>query len=121
MEGHVADSPRDSDVPVIKGDPVGAEPVDERGQQDLLQVAAMDGELGVLVPGEASGRLAEDELAEAVEERRLPGGDTDGRELVLEAEPGEDPRRMRQDVNADPNRAHPRNCLVDLAINACVV
>jgi len=44
----------------------------------VVQVAAVDRELRVLIAGEPAGRLPVDELAEAVEEGRLTSRDADG-------------------------------------------
>jgi NADP-dependent aldehyde dehydrogenase len=106
---------------VIEAQAPGPEPVEHRGQQDGLQVAAVDRELRVLVAGEPAGRLGVDELAEAVEEGRFAGGDTSRRQLLLEAEPGEDLRRVREDVDADAYGSYPGGGFVDFAVDAGVV
>ena len=86
---------------VIQTQAPGTKPVGHGGQQDTLQVAAVDRELRMLVAGEPAGRLGVDELAEAVEEGGFAGGDADGCQPCLDAEPGQDLRRVRQDVDAD--------------------
>jgi len=73
---------------VIEPQSFGTKPVDHRGQQDTLQVAAVDRELRMLVAGEPAGRLGVDELAEMVEEGRFAGGDADRGQLRFEAMPG---------------------------------
>src|SRR5580693_3365386 len=86
-----------------------------------MQVAAVDRELRVLIAGEPAGRLPVDELAVAVEEGRLAGRDADGGQLSFEAQPGEDLRRVRQDVDADADGPQLRGSLVDFAVDAGVV
>src|SRR5580693_8356648 len=86
-----------------------------------MQVAAVDRELRVLIAGEPAGRLPVDELAVAVEEGRLAGRDADGGQLGFEAQPGEDLRRVRQDVDADADRPQTRGSLVDFTVDAGVV
>jgi len=49
-----------------------------------LEIAAVDRELGVIVPGASAQLLAIDELAEAVEEAAFAGGDGNARERRLE-------------------------------------
>jgi hypothetical protein len=83
--------------------------------------ADVERELRVLVAREPAGRLQVDELAEAVEEGRLAGRDAGGGQLGFEAQPGEDPRRVRQDVDADADGRQPRRSLVDFAVDAGVV
>src|SRR5688500_6546248 len=71
--------------------PVLADARLERVEQRHLQIAAMNGKLRPFVPGGAPELLLVDELAEAVEERRLPRRHRDLFERRLEAEPGELP------------------------------
>src|SRR5688572_8264986 len=61
----------------------------------------MDGELRPLVAGAPAERLAIDELAEAVEERRFRRLDRDFRQSVRQAEVGEHPGGVGEDVDAD--------------------
>jgi hypothetical protein len=82
-------------------------------QQEHLQVAAVDGELRRGVAGEAAERLAVDELAEAVEERRVRGGDAGGGERRFEAEGGQLLGCVGQDVDADADRADLGGLLID--------
>jgi hypothetical protein len=86
-----------------------------------VQVAAVDRELRVLVAGEPAGRLPVDELPEAVEEGRFAGRDADGGQLGFQAQPGEDLRRVRQDVDAHADGPQLRGSLEDLAVEAGVV
>ena len=65
------------------------------------------------VAGMAAERLAIDQLAEAVEERRLLRRHGDAGERRLEPEPRELRRRVRQEVDADPDRPDLRRRLVD--------
>src|SRR5579871_2948094 len=75
-------------------------------QQHHLQVAAMDGELRMVVAGRAAERLLIDQLPEAVEEGRIFGLDRDPCEVGFEAERAKLPGRMRQEVDADADRAN---------------
>ena len=72
--------------------------------QDHLQVAAVDRELRVLVSGGAAERLLVDQLAEAVEEGGIGGGDRGLGERGFKAERGELSRSMRKQVDADADR-----------------
>ncbi len=74
-------------------------------QQHALQVAAMNRELWMLVAGRTPERLLIDQLAEAVEEGRVRRRNCDLRQIVLEAERGEFLCRVRQQVDADTDRA----------------
>ncbi len=60
--------------------------LNERIEQDHLQVAAMDRELRHVVTGKLSGRLAVDVLAEAVVEAIFARRDGDLCERILEPE-----------------------------------
>ncbi len=64
----------------------------------------MDGELRHVVAGEAAGRLAVDVLAEAIVEAEFARGDGDLGERILQTEPAQFARGMRQDVDADADR-----------------
>ena len=86
-------------------EPVAAGARDERIEQHHLQVAAMDRELRMIVAGRAAERLLIDQLAEAIEEGRVRGRDRDLRQRRLEAERGKLLGGMRQQVDADADRA----------------
>ena len=79
--------PLDADAGVARDHAVGTEALAHRREQHRLQVAAMDRELRHVVAGEAPSRLGVDELAEAIEERRLAGDDGALLERVEHAEP----------------------------------
>ena len=53
----------------------------------------------------AAQRLLIDQLAEAIEEGGILGGDRDPRQIGLEAERGQFPGGMRQQIDADADRA----------------
>jgi hypothetical protein len=80
-----------------------------------LQVGAVDRQLRRVVAGPASGRLAVDVLAEAVEERRLARDDGDALELGEDAERCERRAGVRQDVDADAERPDLGRRFVDSA------
>src|SRR5216684_3575874 len=73
-------------------------------EQNHLQVAAMDGELRMLVTRGPAERLGIDQLAEAIEEGRVLGGNRDPRQFRFESERGQFPGGMRKQVDADPDR-----------------
>jgi hypothetical protein len=89
-----------------------------RVEQDRLQIAAMDRELRPWVARPAPQRLLIDELAEAVEKDTLGGLDRDARERRLQAELAERLGRVRQEVDADPDRLDLGRGLEDAARNA---
>jgi hypothetical protein len=90
-------------------------------EQDRLQVGAVDRQLRRVVAGPASGRLAVDVLAEAVEERRLARHDGDALEVGEDAERFERRARVRQDVDADAERPDLGGRFVDPAGDARAV
>jgi hypothetical protein len=80
------------------------EPLAHRGEQHLVQVAAMDGKMRPLVSGRASPRLAIDQLAVARKEGIVLGLAGDRRERALEPQIAQLLDRMRPEINADPER-----------------
>ena len=78
---------------------------DESIQQHHLQVAAMNRELRMLVARGAAERLLIDQLAEAIEEGRIRGRDRDLGQRLFEPERGEFLGGMRQQIDADADRA----------------
>ena len=111
----------DADAGVAGDDRVGAEALLHRGEQHALQVAAVDRELRRLVAGPASRGLGVDELAEAVEERRLARRHRDPLQRFEHAERAQLGGRVRQDVDADAERPDLRRLLVDPAGDAGAV
>ena len=77
---------------------------EEGVKQGHLQVAAMNRELRHVIAGEAPGRLAVDELAEAVVEAIFARGDRDLAERILKSERHQFARGVRQDIDADADR-----------------
>src|SRR6185437_16810577 len=75
----------------------------------------MNRELGVVVAGVATDRLAVDQLTEAIEENRLARQHRYVRNRGLESQFGERLRRVRKDVDAHAERTHSRRRLVNLA------
>ena len=61
----------------------------------------MDRELRMVVAGGAAERLLVDQLAKAVEEGGIGGGDRDPRQFRFKSERGELARRMRKQIDAD--------------------
>ena len=59
----------DADAGAAEDDPIGADALARRGEQHRVQVGTVDRQLRHVVAGPASGGLAVDVLAEAVEER----------------------------------------------------
>ena len=108
----------DGDAGVAGDDAIGADPLAHGVEQDRLQVGAVDRQLRRVVAGPASGRLAVDVLAEAVEERRLARDDGDALELGEDAERLQRRARVRQDVDADAERPDLGRRLVDPAGDA---
>ena len=88
---------------------------------DRVQVGAVDGELRVGVAGGAAERLAVHELAEAVEEARLVREHGDAGQLAFQAEAGQLRGGVRQDVDADAERAEFRRRFQHQAGNAVAV
>jgi hypothetical protein len=76
------------------------------GEQDGLQIGAMERELRRRMAGPMAERLLVDELPEAVEERRFARDHRDALELGKDAERLQRRRRVRQDVDADAERPH---------------
>ena len=73
-------------------------------EQDHLQIAAMDRELRMLVARRAAERLLIDQLAEAIEEGRVPGFDRDACQRLLESERGQFLGGVREQIDADADR-----------------
>jgi hypothetical protein len=85
-------------------DLVSSRPRNESFEKRHLQVAAMDGELRLVVAGKLAGRLAVNELAEAVVEAELAGQRRNTRQRLFETKRNQFTRGMRQDVDADTDR-----------------
>jgi hypothetical protein len=99
---------------VIEDQAVSSKAVDHGGQQDALQVAAVYRELRVLITSEAAGWFAIDELAEAVEEGRFPGGDADRGQLFFDtaAPAGHDQEAwLRHELRGERAGGDSRGCL----------
>src|SRR5204863_8601273 len=77
---------------------IRADALTECIEQHLVQVAAVDRELRPFISGMTAGRLAVDELAEAVVEARFARRDRDCGERRLEPEPAQLARGVRQQV-----------------------
>src|SRR5260221_10623270 len=83
---------------------IGAKPLLDGVEQDLVQIGAMDRKLRPVVAGEAPARLLEDELAVAAVESEFAGLDAMCCELLREAQLAELAHGMRQEVDADAQR-----------------
>jgi hypothetical protein len=88
---------------MVGDQPVGTGARAESIEQHHLQVAAMDRELRVLVTRRTAQRLLIDQLAEAIEEGGIRGGDRDPRQVGLQPERGQFLGSVRQQVDADPD------------------
>jgi hypothetical protein len=77
---------RDARASVVEQDGVRPEAFPYGAEQHGVQPAAVDGVLRSAVAGVTAGGLAEDELAEPVEEHRLGGRDGRRGEFVLQAQ-----------------------------------
>src|SRR6185437_3509156 len=83
---------------------IGTRTRDKSVEQHHLQIAAVDGKLRHAVASKAPGRLAIDVLAEAIVKAIFARGDGDLGQRILQAEPAQLARGMRQDVDADADR-----------------
>ena len=103
--------------------PLGAagNPVDAGLVQDLLQVAPMDLELGPVVAGVTPDGLGVHELAEPVEEARLPGGHGHLAESVGEPQQAELLAGVGQKADPHPDGLDLRRRLVDAGADAPLV
>jgi hypothetical protein len=91
---------------------------DERIEQDLMELAAMNRDLRPVITRRAAERLLVDELAETVIERRFLRADAARGKRVLKPERRHLLHRMRQEVDADAQRLDLRRRLEDAAGNA---
>ena len=106
--------------------PVGQQPVgpgtrDKGIEQDPLQVAAVNGELRMIVTRRAAERLLVDQLAKAIEEGRIGGRDRDFGQFLLQTKPGQFLGRMRQQVDADTHGSDFGGRLEDTAGNSGIM
>ena len=93
-----------SDAVLVGQQPVGSGARTEGIEQDHLQIAAMDGELWVLVARCPSQRLPINQLTEAIEKGRVLGRDRDPRQISFKSERGKFFGGMRKQIDADPDR-----------------
>jgi hypothetical protein len=101
--------------------PLGPQPRLHGLEQDRLQVAPMDRELGRAVARPLAERFLVDELPEAVEERRLRRLHRNLRDGRLEPKFAQDAHGMRQQIDADADGLDLRRRLVDPAGNTSCV
>lgn len=85
-------------------DRVRSQPLADRRQEQQLQAAAVHGVLRPAVPGGASQRFLPDRGARPVPVAQPVRGQCDGGESVLQAEFGEFPDGVRQQVDPDADR-----------------
>ena len=97
---------------------LGAQPLVDRGEQDLVQLAARDRNLRPAVAGGAAARLGPDQLAVLVVEGELLGEDAGRRELVAEAERGQLADGIGLQIDAVAERAQRRHRVIDAAGDA---
>jgi len=93
----------DRDAMMVGAEPVASGAQAERIEQDRLQVAAMNGELWILITGRAAQQLLIDQLPEAIEEGRVLCRDRDPRQRGFEAERGQFPGGVREQIDAHAN------------------
>ena len=86
-----------------------------------LLASAVGGELRRVVAGMQAARLRPDRLPQVVHVGQAPGADCHGVELRQQAELGQLADRVRQDVDADAERAHLRRRFQHLAGDAAGV
>ena len=96
-------------------DRIGADARANGIEQHVLQLAAMDGILRLLVPRVAAERLAVDELAETIEEDRFGRQYRRPRQCAIHPELGECLRGVGKDIDPHAERAHLGHGLVDAA------
>jgi hypothetical protein len=108
----------DRDALASGHDCVRAQPFDNGIEQHLLQLAAMNRVLWMLVACVAAERLAVDELTEAIEKDGLSGQDRHACKRSADPQFGERFGRMRQYVDAHAERTDLRRTLVDPASNS---
>ena len=94
----------DADAAVIETHGVRSEPALDRVGQDSVQVRAMNGEMRILVSGEAATGFGEDGLAVPVEVGEFAGLHAITLETLQESQRGQRPDRMRQHVDTDAQR-----------------
>ena len=105
MQGDAVVVLLDAGAVMVGENAVGAGAALEGFQQHHLQVAAMNRELRMVVAGRAPERLLIDQLAEAVEEGRILRRDRNPRQIGLKPKRGKFLGGVRQEVDADADRA----------------
>jgi len=111
----------DTGQPVPGVDGAGAEPFPHGAEQDALQPAAVQGELGERETGVQAAGPAQDLGPEPVGIGQLRGADPHLVEPVEQAHTGELPHGVRQHVDPDTQLPDPGAAFVDLAVDALVV
>ena len=85
-------------------DRVGSEATAHLVGEQQLELASMHRQLRPVVAGLGAARLAPDELAEPIDVREAAGRHADRGHRVAEAQLGQFPHRMREEVDADAQR-----------------
>ena len=99
-------------------DRLRAQPLVDRREQDLVQLAPRNRNLRPAIAGGAAARLAPDQLAVLVVERELLGEDAGRGELVAETERGQFADGVGLQVDAVAERAQHRHRVIDAAGDA---
>ena len=103
---------------MARPDPLLAEPISRRAQQDHLQIAAMDRQLRPGIASRKSALLAPDLLPELVEIDELAGRDRALGQRLQQPAVAQHFGRVRQQIDADPERTQALNRLVDARLDA---
>ena len=94
----------DADAMTVGDEPIASRARPKSIEQHHLQIAAMDRELRMLVACRAAQRLLIDQLAEAIEEGRVPGFDRDACQRLLKSKRGKFFCCVREQIDADTDR-----------------
>jgi hypothetical protein len=111
----------EADEPVPGPDRVLTEPFAHRAQQDRLEPAAVEADLGEGEPGVGAAGRAQDLLPQPVGVEQLPGADPRLFEAARQPQPGELLHRVREQVDPHAAPADLLTPLVDLALDSLLV
>ena len=121
MGGHAAFILDKAEQTAARAHCILAQPFDHGIIQQLLQTAAMDGELRHFEARMHAARLAPDGLSEAVHIDQLMRADGDRIEHRQQAQLGQFGNGMRQRVDADTHFAHLGRLFVDSRLNPALM
>jgi hypothetical protein len=100
VDGHAITILAKTDALPSLADSIRVETVQARVEQDIVEVAAVNGELRRGIACQPAQRFAVDELTEAIIENRLPGHDGQPRQIAFESQFAQHLARVRQDIDA---------------------